>query len=134
VISNPFLALSLSQSHRYIHHEMNQPHKFAIGWTISRTLADDQGGHFFNSTYGIRVKGGSDSLIAWDPSHFHGTSLQDYPPSSDMVSEFFQDGLIFVTPNRIPGLWKKYAQQQVTLDEVRERNVLQGDNEEEDED
>jgi len=99
---------------------MNQPHKFAIGWTISRTFSEDQGGHFFNSNYGIRVKGGSDSLVAWDPSHWHGTSLQDYSPSSDMVSEFYQMGLLCITPNRIPGLWKKYAMQQATLEEVRE--------------
>lgn len=106
----PFIIL-LTQSHRYIHHEKNQPHKFAIAWTISRTLADDCGGHFYNSQYGIRVKGGSDSLVAWDPSHFHGTSLQDYPPSSNMISEFHQVGLACVTPNRIPGLWNESMQQ-----------------------
>ena len=64
--------------------------------------------------------GGSDSLVTWDPSHFHGTSLQDYSPSSDMVSEFYQVGLACATPNRIPGLWKKYAMQQATLEEIRE--------------
>lgn len=69
------LITSLTQLYRYIHHEMNQPHKFAIAWTISQTLADNQGGHFCNSKYGIRVKGGIDTLIVWDPSHFHGTSL-----------------------------------------------------------
>ena len=99
---------------------MNQPHKFAIAWTISRTLAGHQGGHFFNSKYGIRVKGGSDSLVAWDPSHFHGTSLQDYPPSSDMISEFYQIGLACVNPNSIPGLWESYVQDQASLDQVRE--------------
>lgn len=125
------MAASLTHSNRYIHREANQPHKFAIGMTISRTLTNDQGGHFYNSDYGIRVMGCSDSLIVFNPSHFHGTSLQDYSPSSGMVSECFQDGLLFVTPNRIRGLWEKYAQQQVTLEEM---NVLQGNNEEEDED
>jgi len=99
---------------------MNQPHKFAIAWTVSRTLADHQGGHFFNSKYGIRVKGGSDSLVAWDPSHFHGTSLQEYSPSSKSISEFYQVGLACVTPNCIPGLWKKYVKDQASLDQVRE--------------
>ena len=65
---------------------MNQPHKFAIAWTISRSLADDGGGSFYNSKYRICVKGGSDSLVVWDPSHFHGTSLQDYPPSLNSAS------------------------------------------------
>jgi hypothetical protein len=102
--------------------------------SVSRTLTNDQGGHFYNSDYGIRVMGCSDSLIVFNPSHFHGTSLQDYSPYSGMVSECYQDGLIFVTPNRIPGLWEKYAQQQVTLEEVRERNVSQGHGDGEDED
>jgi hypothetical protein len=106
---------------------MNQPHKFVIAWTISQTLADNQGGHFFNSKYGIRVKGGSDSLVAWDPSHFHGTSLQDYPPSSDMISEFYQVGLACVTPNRIPGLWKSYVGKQASLDQVREGVISDGE-------
>ena len=64
--------------------------------------------------------GGSDSLVAWDPSHFHGTSLQDYAPSSNMVSQFHQDGLACVTPNHIPGLWKTYAMRQLTLEQVKE--------------
>jgi hypothetical protein len=99
---------------------MNQPHKFAMAWTISRTLADIQGGHFYNSTYGIRVMGGSDTLVAWDPSHFHGTSLQEYSPSSNMISDFYQVGLACVTPNRIPGLWKMYVEQEVTLEQLKE--------------
>ena len=37
-----------------------------------------------------------------------------------MISEFYQVGLLCITPNRIPGLWKKYVEQQVTLEEVRE--------------
>jgi hypothetical protein len=106
---------------------MNQPHKFAIAWTISRTLADDQGGHFYNAEYGIRVMGGNDSLVVWDPSHFHGTSLQDFSPSSNMVSEYHQLGLACVTPNRIPGLWEKFAMKQATAEEVKEGAVSDGD-------
>ena len=122
----PFIVL-LTQLHRYIHQEKNQPHKFAIAWTISRTLAKNHGGHFYNSKYGICVKGSSDSLVVWDPSHFHGTSLQEYTPSSDMVSEFYQVGLACVTPNRIPGLWDKYARQQATLEQVREGVLSDGE-------
>lgn len=108
---------------------MNQPHKFGIAWTISRTLADDGGGHFYNSKYGICVKGGSDSLVVWDPSHFHGTSLQDYPPSLNMLTEFYQVGMACVTPNRIPGLWKRYAMQQASLEEVKEGVLSDSDGE-----
>lgn len=108
---------------------MNQPHKFATNWTISRTFDIHQGGHFFNSDYGMRIIGASDSLVAWDPSHFHGTSLQAYSPASDMVSEFYHLGLVIITPNRIPGLWKKYAMQQATLEEVWEGVLSDGENE-----
>ena len=99
---------------------MNQPHKFATAWTISQTLAGNQGGHFYNSDYGIRVMGGSDTLVSWAASHFHVTSLQDYSPPSNTVSQFYQVGLACVTLNCIPGLWKKYAMQQATLEQVRE--------------
>lgn len=83
-------------------------------------MADNQGGHFYNSDYGVRVKGAGDTVVAWDPYHFHGTSLQDYPPTSQTISEFNQIGLAIVTPNRIPGLWKKYAEKEVTLEQLRE--------------
>ena len=87
---------------------------------ISQTLTENQGGHFYNAEYGIQVKGGNDSLVVWDPSHFHGTSLQDYFPTSNTVSQFHQIGLAGVTPNHVPGLWKKYAMQQATLEQVKE--------------
>jgi hypothetical protein len=126
------LIFLLAQPHRYIHRELNQPNKFAIAWTISRTLSDIQGGHFYNSEYGIRVMGGSDTLVAWDPSLFHGTSLQDYPPSSNTVSEFYQVGLACVTPNRITGLWKKYVERQATLEQVKEGVLSDSDDDDED--
>lgn len=78
--------------------------------------------------------GGSNSLVAWDPSHFHGTSLQEYPPSSNMVSQFYQVGLACVTPNRVPGLWKRYAEKDASLAEVRDGVLSDSDDESEDED
>jgi hypothetical protein len=44
-----------------------------------------------------------------------------------MVSEFYQVGLACVTPNRIPGLWKKYAKSQATLEEVKEKVLSDGE-------
>jgi len=90
-------------------------------------LANNQGGHFYNAKYGIRVMGGNDSLVVWDPSHFHGTSLQDYLPSSNMAAEYYQVGLACITPNRIPGLWEKFVTKQVTLEQVKEEVVSDGD-------
>jgi hypothetical protein len=68
--------------------------------------------------------------MAWDPSHFHGTSLQEYSPSSNMVSEIYQLGMVCITPNRIPELWEKYALEQVTLEEVREGVLGESDDDE----
>jgi hypothetical protein len=78
--------------------------------------------------------GGSDSIVAWDPSHFHGTSLQEFTPSSNMVSEIYQVGLACVTPNRIPGLWKKYVEKQATLEQVKEGILSDGEDDGVDED
>jgi hypothetical protein len=114
----------LLKLHRYVHKEDHQPHKFAVSWTVARTFADEQGGHFYNCSYGIRAKGASDTIIAWDPSHFHGTSLQDYPPSTQTISDFHQIGLAIVTPNRIPGLWEGLATKQVTLGDLKEKMML----------
>jgi hypothetical protein len=105
---------------RYVHREQGQPHKFAISWTVARTLADEQGGHFYNCEYGIRVKGGDDTVVAWDPGHFHGTSLQDYLPTSQTISDFNQIGLAIATPSRLPQLWKRYAEKKMTLQQLKE--------------
>ena len=74
--------------------------------------------------------GGSDLLVTWDPSYLHRTSLQDYSPSFNMVSEFYQVGLACVTPNCISGLWKKYAMQEVTLEQVKEGVLSDSDDDE----
>ena len=77
-----------------------------MSWTISRSLPDSDGGHFYNSKYGVRVKGGPDSVVIWDPSEWHGTSLQNYKPADEKVAKTKQTGLAIVTPSRIQGLWE----------------------------
>jgi len=77
--------------------------------------------------------GATDTLFAWDPSHYHGTSLQDYSPSDGMLSQYCQMGLVCITPNRIPGLWQKYARREATLEEVR-KVLFESDDDSEDED
>ena len=74
--------------------------------------------------------GGNDTLIAWDPSHFCRTSLQEYLPSSNMIADFYQVGLACVTPNHIPGLWEKYVMQQATLEQVKEGVLSDSDDDE----
>jgi hypothetical protein len=71
--------------------------------------------------------------MAWDPSHFHGTSLQEYSPSTNMVSQYYQLGMVCITPNRFPKLWEKYVKQQATLEELREGLLGEGDEDSDDE-
>ena len=37
-----------------------------------------------------------------------------------MISKSYQLGLVCITPNRIPGLWEKYARKKATFEELRE--------------
>jgi hypothetical protein len=105
--------------YRAVHHEY-QLHKFAIAWTISRSLSDGDGGHFYNSDYGVRVKGGPDTVVAWQPFHWHGTSLQNYHPETQVVSEFNQAGLSIFTPKRLSNLWNRYNENLISAEELEE--------------
>lgn len=116
--------------YRAVHYE-HQLHRFAISWTISRSLSDNDGGHFYNCDYGVRVKGGSDTVVAWHPSHWHGTSLQNYHPDTQVVSDFNQAGLSIFTPNRLSNLWKKYSQKELSLEQLKKEWALGSDEEEE---
>lgn len=80
----------------------------------------------------MRVKGGSDTLVAWHPSHWHGTSLQNYPPTTQVIPEVIQCGLSIVTPKRLTSLWKKYVAEQLTLEQMRAEWAMGSDSEEED--
>jgi hypothetical protein len=115
--------------YRAVHHEY-QLHKFAIAWTISRSLSDGDGGHFYNSDYGVRVKGGPDTVVAWQPSHWHGTSLQNYHPETQVVSEFNQAGLSIFTPKRLSNLWNRYNENLISAEELEEEWALGSDREE----
>ena len=75
--------------------------------------------------YGIRIQGASNTLVIWIPKEDHGTSLQNIAPKSQdtedrLDSSFFQRGLAFVTPQRLPGVWKKYIQAKLKWEEAIE--------------
>jgi len=99
-----------------IHHE-DQPHKWSISWTTERTQEDDIGGAFYVAQYGIRISGAKNTLIAWQPNHFHGTSLQLFSPL-DVNPECCQRGLAIITPKRLPHVWRKYKQNEITCQEA----------------
>jgi hypothetical protein len=77
----------------------------------------------------VRIKGGPDTIVAWHPSHWHGTSLQNYSPLTQVVSESNQAGLSIFTPNRLSNLWNKYSLKEISLQELRSEWALGSDEE-----
>lgn len=96
---------------RFIHKE-KQPHKWAVSLTTSRTFdtnisSTEAGGNFFIASHGIRIHSAANTLIAWRPTDWHGTSLFRINPF-EPANEFHQRGLSFVTGNRLFNLMKKF--------------------------
>lgn len=91
---------------RFIHNE-SQPHEWAVSLTTSRVFNEnlphsEAGGNFFIASYGIRIQAAANTLIAWKPSDWHGTSLFHINPFKRKgMTEFHQRGLCFVTGKRL---------------------------------
>lgn len=103
LISSSFDLFSFGRSTHFEH----QPHKFAISWTVRRDHPPDAGGHFYISTYRIRVQAAANTLVVRRPIDIHETSLQDLRPA-DPSPAFLQTGIAIVTSERLPSVWKKY--------------------------
>jgi len=63
------------------------------------------------------VQNAPNTLIAWKPGKFHGTSLQKVQPTLK-ATDFWQMGLAILTSNRLPGAWRKYLINEMTEAEV----------------
>ncbi|KAF8340075.1 hypothetical protein F5887DRAFT_919603 [Amanita rubescens] len=99
-------------------HTDKQPHEWAISWNTSRLFPDaEHGGNFFFGAYGIRVQNAPNTLIAWKPGKYHGTSLQKVKPTLK-ATDFRQTGLAIVTSNRLPAAWKKFLNNEMSKEEV----------------
>ncbi|KAF7761772.1 hypothetical protein Agabi119p4_9764 [Agaricus bisporus var. burnettii] len=98
---------------RFIHNE-SQPHKWAVSLTSSRSFdpslpSIDAGGHFYIASYAIRIQAARNTLIAWRPGDWHGTSLFNInPDTSNIKLQYRQRGLCIVTGKRILGAVKKW--------------------------
>jgi hypothetical protein len=68
--------------------------------------------------------------VAWQPSHWHGTSLQNYDPDTQVVSDFNQAGLSIFTPNRLSNIWNKFSKKEITREEMKAEWALGSDAEE----
>ncbi len=97
----------------FIHRE-GQPHKWAVSWTTSRfsTMTHEQkdlGGHFYIAQYGVRIQAAANTIIAWQPRDWHGTSLHALCGTDDRSDPtYHQRGLAFVTSARLKSVWLKY--------------------------
>jgi hypothetical protein len=110
---------------RAIHMEI-QPHEFAVAWTTACSEGENMGGNFFNSVYRIRVESAQDTLVVWKPKHWHGTSLQNFDPKEKVLG-FLQQGMAFATSNRLPAIWKKYQQREISAAKAMKKLMEIGD-------
>ncbi|KAF9440000.1 hypothetical protein P691DRAFT_689037, partial [Macrolepiota fuliginosa MF-IS2] len=105
----------------YIHNE-NQPHKWAVSLTTSCTSdpdvpSVDAGGHFYIASYGLHFQASPNTLIAWHPADWHGTSLLHIDPLHSS-KEYHQQGLCIVTPIRLPDAVKKWREGKIGREEM----------------
>jgi hypothetical protein len=73
--------------------------------------------------YGIRVRAAANTLVGWIPGEDHGTSLQNFSPpvkGCNFDPNFSQRGLAFVTSARLPGVWERYREAQLSQEEATE--------------
>jgi hypothetical protein len=106
-------------------HNEPQPHEYAISWTTRRQVDARfpdvlNGGNFFLASHGVRIQAASNSLIVWRPRLIHGTSLTYQNPdlSKPSTTDFFQQGLAFVTSRRLPGAWEKYQAKKLSQEDA----------------
>ncbi|KAF8351718.1 hypothetical protein F5887DRAFT_874065 [Amanita rubescens] len=98
---------NVSKNYARAIHRDPQPHKYGVSWTTKRNDPDNYGNAFYIARYGIRVANATNTLIAFMPTHFHGTSLPLCDPTDDNPS-YVQRGLSLVTPIRLPKTWADY--------------------------
>ena len=84
----------------------------------------EMGGHFYLASHGIRVESSSNYLAIWAPEEYHATSLQCIP-YSEKNGPVIQSGLAIVTSSRLPKIFKKYMEGQISEAELS--SVWEGD-------
>jgi hypothetical protein len=100
------------EDHSAIHCEY-QPHEWVVSWTTTRSHDDTAGNAFYLAQYAICVANSANTLIAFMPKDFHGTSLPLYNPL-DANPSFTQRGLAIATPSRLRKTWNDYKTGKMT--------------------
>ncbi|CUS09263.1 unnamed protein product [Tuber aestivum] len=122
----PPVGFFASNYSRAIHKE-TAPHEYSLFLTTERSLEANQGGNFFISDYGIRIRGAENTLVAWQTRMFHRTSLARLD-SIESYTGKRQVGLSIVSPNRLPKIWERYMNEGIDEEELK-RELEEGEEE-----
>lgn len=68
---------------------------------------------FFLASYGIKVEMAANTCFVWKPTDFHGTSLPNYSPDSNMMATCNQVGLAITTSSRLEGIWRSFQENKI---------------------
>lgn len=115
----------LTEGFRAIHKE-RAPHKYSLFWTTDRSLGEAEGGNFFISDYGIRIRGARNTMVAWQTTMFHGTSLAKLE-SIDSGRGRGQVGLSIVSPNRLLNIWQRYMDKKIDGNDLEKELEVGGE-------
>lgn len=97
------------------------------------------GGHFYIAQYGLRIQAAANTIIAWRPGDWHGTSLHNYCGiDSRAHPAYHQRGISFVTSARLKNIWLAYRSKAITHAAAvaalfPENGDIHGDDEDDDE-
>ena len=72
-----------------------------------RTHDNTHGNASYLAEYGVRVAMSTNTLVAFNPVDWHGTSLPFCKPG-DANPAYVQRGLVIATPMRLPKTWSDY--------------------------
>ncbi|KAH6880261.1 hypothetical protein BKA70DRAFT_1126592, partial [Coprinopsis sp. MPI-PUGE-AT-0042] len=107
----------------------NQPHIWSVLWTTLREGTNPSGNNFFLSNYGICIKQATDTSIVWKPSQYHTSSIGSWDPKNSWARGddpvMNQQGIAFITSNRVPGVWLRWADENVPAQERFERAMAE---------
>lgn len=94
-------------------HREVQPNEWACSWTTLRTGSDPRGNHFYIADYGVCIRIAEDTSVAWKPTHYHTSSMGSWNLKGAFGrhiedATMRQQGICFVTSNRIATIYKQY--------------------------
>jgi hypothetical protein len=115
------LILFFSHTHR----EKGQPHRWSAFLTTKRevphgVIDSNFGADFYNSTLRVLARAAPGTMVWFDPTHWHGTTLPDMEPE-DREKVAVQGGISIVTSRRLASVFAKYREQKMSREAALEQ-------------